>query len=59
MVPVDNHSGYDYRVKRGERLFQLVHPSLQPIQVEIVDELTNSDRGEGGFVIIIAVIIGK
>ena len=49
MVPVDNHSGYDYRVKRGDRLFQLVHPSLQPIKVEIVDELTNSDRGEGGF----------
>ena len=49
MVPVDNHSGHDYRVKRGERLFQLVHPSLQPIKVEIVDELTNSDRGEGGF----------
>ena len=49
MVPVDNHSGYDYRVKRGDRLFQIVHPSLQPIQVEIVDELTNSDRGEKGF----------
>jgi len=49
MVPVDNHSGQDYRVKRGERLFQLVHPSLQPIHVEIVDELTNSDRGKKGF----------
>ena len=49
MVPVDNHSGHDYRVKREERVFQLVHPSLQPIKVEIVDELTNSDRGEGGF----------
>ena len=49
MVPVDNHSGHDFRVKRGERLFQLVHPSLQPIHVEIVDELTNSDRGKGGF----------
>lgn len=49
MVPVDNRSGRDYRVKRGERLFQLVHPSLQPIHVEIVDELTNSDRGKKGF----------
>ena len=49
MVPVDNHSGYDYRVKRGERLFQLVHPSLQPIHVEVVDELTNSERGKKGF----------
>ena len=49
MVPVDNHSGYDHRVKRGERLFQIIHPSLQPIQVEITDELTDSDRGEKGF----------
>ncbi len=49
MVPVDNRSGRDYRVKRGERLFQIVHPSLQPIHVEIVDELTNSDRGKKGF----------
>ena len=49
MVPVDNRSNSDYRVKRGERLFQIIHPSLQPIQVEIVDELTNSDRGKKGF----------
>jgi len=49
MVPVDNRSGRDYRIKRGERLFQIVHPSLQPIHVEIVDELTNSDRGKKGF----------
>ena len=49
MVPVDNHSGQDYRVKQGERLFQIVHPSLQPIHVEIVDELTKSERGERGF----------
>lgn len=49
MVPVDNHSGYDYKVKRGERLFQIIHPSLQPIQVEIVDELTKSKRGKKGF----------
>ena len=49
MVPVDNHSGHDYRVKRGDRLFQIVHPSLQPIHVEIVDKLTNSDRGKKGF----------
>jgi len=51
MAPVDNHSGQDYRVKRGERLFQIIHPSLQPIHVEIVSEseLTNSDRGKKGF----------
>jgi dUTP pyrophosphatase len=49
MVPVDNHSGYDYKVNRGERLFQIVHPSLQPIHVEIVDELTKSKRGKKGF----------
>ena len=30
MVPVDNHSNEDYIIKNGERLFQLVHPSLKP-----------------------------
>ena len=49
MVPVDNRSGEDYIVKNGERLFQLVHPSLKPISIEIVEELDDTTRGSGGF----------
>ena len=28
------------------KIISILHPSLQPIQVEIVDELTNPDRGK-------------
>ena len=49
MVPVDNHSNEDYIIKRGERLFQLVHPSLKPISIEVVEELDETERGSGGF----------
>jgi len=49
MVPVDNISDEDYIIKSGERLFQIVHPSLEPINVELVDEVSDSERGSGGF----------
>ena len=49
MVPVDNHSNEDYIIKPKERLFQLVHPSLKPISIEVVEELDETDRGSGGF----------
>ena len=48
MVPVDNRSTEDYVVKQGERLFQLLHPSLQPIHIKIVDGHKETARGEGG-----------
>ena len=31
------------------RLFQIVHPTLYPINVSVVDELSDTERGEGGF----------
>ena len=37
MVPVDNISNEDYIIKPKERLFQLVHPSLKPISIEVVE----------------------
>jgi len=49
MVPVDNISDEDYIIKSGERLFQIIHPSLEPIKVELVDDVSNSERGSGGF----------
>ena len=49
MVPVDNISNEEYIIKPKERLFQLVHPSLKPISIEVVEELDETERGSGGF----------
>jgi len=49
MVPVDNRSNEDYIIKPKQRLFQLVHPTLKPISIEIVEELDDTERGDGGF----------
>lgn len=39
----------DTTVEKYTRLFQLCHPTLQPMKVTIVDELDVTERGEGGF----------
>ena len=39
----------DFHVKRGERYFQLVAVDSSPIDFELVEELSESSRGEGGF----------
>ena len=49
MAAVDNISKETYTVSPGERLFQLVHPTLYPINASLVNELSDSERGEGGF----------
>jgi dUTP pyrophosphatase len=50
MVVVDNISDKEWDVKRGERLFQLCHPTLEPLSVKVVDEVDmKTDRGVGGF----------
>jgi dUTP pyrophosphatase len=36
-------------VEPGTRYFQLCSPDLRPIQIEIVEELTDTVRGSGGF----------
>ena len=38
-----------YKVESGTRLFQICAPDLSPIIVRIVDTLTETSRGEGGF----------
>ena len=48
-LPVDNNSDDDYMIKPGERLFQVIHPLLIPFTTKIVDRLSKSERGEGGF----------
>ena len=38
-----------YTVEKGTRLFQICSPNLQQFRFELVNELTDTDRGAGGF----------
>ena len=45
----DNISSEDYVIKAGTRLLQICAPNLEPITFELVDELSTTSRGTGGF----------
>ncbi len=49
MASCDNIKEMDYIAKKGDRLFQLVAANCSPISYDIVDELTETTRGTGGF----------
>ena len=49
MAAVDNRGDKDYMIVPGQRLFQIVHPTLCPFNVGVVDKLSETDRGDGGF----------
>ena len=49
MASCDNIKNYDYQIKAGQRLFKLVAPDASPISYEIVETLSETDRGSGGF----------
>lgn len=46
---VDNIKGSDYTVEPGDRLFQLVAMDGSSIDFELVDSLSQTSRGSGGF----------
>ncbi|MCF7808853.1 MAG: dUTP diphosphatase [Candidatus Marinimicrobia bacterium] len=46
---VDNIKSDDYTVNAGDRLFQLVAMDGSPITFELVEELSDTTRGSGGF----------
>lgn len=46
---VYNTSNREYTVTAGTRLFQIVAPNLDIFTVEIVNELSETKRGSGGF----------
>lgn len=48
-VPLHNHGQEDRWVYAGERVAQLVVIPYLSVDVEVVDELTETERGEGGF----------
>ena len=49
IATVDNLSSDDYTVKKGTRMFQICDASLDPIELEVVDTLSDTTRGDGGF----------
>ena len=49
MVAVDNISDEDYQIQSGQRLFQICPWNDYKVNLEIVDILSDSDRGNGGF----------
>ena len=49
MVKLYNHSDTPYRVRKGDKISQLVIlPCLLP-ELEVVDSLEDTERGTGGF----------
>ena len=49
MAVCDHIKSEPYRIEKGQRLFQLVACDCSPISYELVDELSETTRGEGGF----------
>ena len=49
MAVVDNIKKEDYTVEPGQRLFQLVAMDGSPIHFELVEKLSDTTRGGGGF----------
>ena len=49
MAAVDNIKDYSYNIEKGQRLFQLVAVDSSPISFQVVEELSDTSRGSGGF----------
>ena len=39
----------DYQIEKGDRLLQILAPNLEPITFELVEELSDTKRGKGGY----------
>lgn len=48
-VKLYNHSGYDYEIKKGDKISQLVILPILTPDLELVDSLDETERGDGGF----------
>lgn len=44
-----NHGKFDFTVHRGDRIAQMSFLKVEQAEFEIVDELSETKRGEGGF----------
>ena len=48
-IPVVNISNVEYTILPDERIAQMVIARYEQAKIEVVTELTETDRGEGGF----------
>lgn len=48
-VCFDNIYETDFTFKKGDRIAQICLPILKPFNIEVVDKLSTSSRGKGGF----------
>ncbi|MGV7221159.1 MAG: dUTP diphosphatase [Nitrospinales bacterium] len=44
-----NHTDTDFKIKKGDRIAQLLIQKVESVQFTKVDELDDTHRGEGGF----------
>ena len=49
MASCDNIKDFQFIVKKGDRLFQLVATDSSSISYSLTDDLSSTSRGEGGF----------
>ena len=49
MASCDNIKDFDFKIEKGQRLFQLVAVDSSPISYKVVTELSETTRGDGGF----------
>lgn len=49
VVKLYNHSGYDYEVNKGDKISQLVILPILTPELELVESLEETDRGNNGF----------
>ena len=49
MAVCDNIKDFEFKINKGDWLFQLVSSALSAINFKIVDKLSETDRGSGGF----------
>lgn len=49
MVAIYNQSGVDQTVEAGERIAQFVILPIYQVEFSVIDEMSDTDRGQGGF----------
>lgn len=49
VVKLYNHGSFNHKVKKGDKLIQLVILPIPEIELEQVDSLEDTDRGDNGF----------
>jgi len=44
-----NNSNTEYVISPGDRIAQIVFLNIEPVELELVESLTDTERGDGGF----------